>query len=356
MASVARGTKCGIAAGVIVLAALVAAPANANAGGLAAWNLFYQAHVSGYFTSVAVVSKADAWAAGTLLKGQTIPLRPFLRHWNGQSWNAVTIPRASRFESEWVAASSATNVWVMGTSNGRVITRVYRFGGSRWHAVPVPAQTSLTDPVVFGPDDVWARGGGNGISQDIFHWNGSRWVGYSVGTNLTQLSGSSGKDVWAVGLNRPRSFTGKIVAYRWNGSRWRTVSMPHPASTQPDIQVSSASDVWISGTRVNGNDTPAFVLHWNGNAWRKATAPTELPASSTDLLADGSGGAWLGPEAHWTGHLWQGPVPLLPESAGGSQGFIGRVPGTASYWLMAGTTNNGSAIERPSIYLYGPVP
>jgi len=355
MAGVARAMKRGIAAGAIVLAASVTAPVSAGASSSAAWHLFYQAHVSGFFTSVAVISRTDAWAAGTLFPRQTVLLRPFLRQWNGRSWNAVTIPRASAFESEWVAASSAANVWVMGASNGRVMTRVYRFDGLRWHAVPVPVQTALADPVVFGPDDVWALGT-NGNSPDIFHWNGSRWVGYSVGTNLWHLSGTSGKDVWAVGLNSVRSFTGRIVAYRWNGSRWLTVSMPHPVSTAPDIQVSSISDVWISGSQVNSNDIPAFVLHWNGHAWSKVTEPTSLPANPGDLLADGSRGAWLGPEAHWTGQVWQGPVPVFAEGAGGSEGSMGRVPRAASYWLMTGTINKGSTVEEPSIYVYGPVP
>ena len=35
---------------------------------------------------------------------------------------------------------------------------------------------------------------------------------------------------------------------------------------------------------------------------------------------------------------------------------MGRVLGSASYWLAGGTTNTGSTVEEPSIYLYGPVP
>jgi hypothetical protein len=133
--------------------------------------------------------------------------------------------------------------------------------------------------------------------------------------------------------------------------------MPHPVSTAlEDIQVSSKSDVWISGTRLFKNASPPFVLHWNGHRWSKLTAPTSMPASSTSLLPDGTGGFWLGPELHWTGHVWQGPVPVLPASSAESDGLMGRVPGTASYWLMAGTLNNGSTVEEPSIYLYGRVP
>jgi len=352
------GMKRGIVAGAIVLAAMVYGPATAGASSTGSWNLFYQARVSGFFTDVAVTSKTDAWAVAIAFNSHhRVVMRPFVRQWNGRSWNAVTIPGASGFESNWVAASSAANVWVMGVTGGDNQTRAYRFDGSRWHAVPVPRQTVLNHPVVFRSNDVWALGESDLSSSNIFHWNGVRWVGYHVGVNLQELSGTSAKDVWTVGLDSVRSFTGKMVAYRWNGSRWLTVSMPHPASTAlEDIHVSSISDVWISGTRVNANATPAFLLHWNGHAWSKVVAPTSLPASSTELLPDGSGGAWLGPVSHWTGRVWLAPVPISPKLANGTIEAMGRVPGTASYWLMAGTVNKRSTVEEPTIYLFGPVP
>jgi hypothetical protein len=87
-----------VAAGAIALAALATAAASAGASAGASspadWNLFYQAHVSGYFLSVAAISSDDAWAAGNLLHGQAVVYRPFVRHWDGLSWSAVTIPGA----------------------------------------------------------------------------------------------------------------------------------------------------------------------------------------------------------------------------------------------------------------------
>lgn len=362
MGTASCATKRGIAAGALVLAGLVTVPANAapvstTSASTAAWNLVYQAHVSGFFSSVAVISKTDAWAAGILIKGHTIVFRPFLRRWNGLSWKAVTIPKGSGFESDYVAASSATDVWVMGVNRAGETSAVYRFDGSRWHAVPVGRHIALADPVVLGRRDVWALGNNN-TSSDIFHWNGRRWLAYTVGTNLVALSGTSNKNVWAVGLAPHRGVNGRIVAYRWSGSRWRAVPMPHPASSArggEDIQVVSSSDVWIGGSLTSYNNPP-FLLHLSGHAWSKVAIPTALQADSTLLLADGSRGVWLGPSAHWTGRVWQGPVPILPDSAGGSIDAMGRVLGSASYWLVGGTTNTGSTVEEPSIYLYGPVP
>jgi hypothetical protein len=355
MGTASRATRRGIIAAALVLAGLVTVPANAAAGSTAAWNLVYQAHVSGFFSSVAVISKTDAWAAGIRFKGDTTVFRPFLRRWNGLSWKAVTIPKASGFESEYVAASSATDVWVIGVNRADEMSGVYRFDGSRWHVVPVGRNTALADPVVLGRRDVWALGNNN-TSSDIFHWNGRRWVAYTVGTNLVALSGSSNKNVWAVGLAPHRGVNGRIVAYRWSGFRWRAVPMPHPASSArggEGIQVVSSSDVWIGGSLTSYNNPP-FLLHLSGHAWSNMAIPTALLADPTLLLADGRRGVWLGPFAHWTGRVWQGPVPILPDSGGGGDA-MGRVPGMASYWLVGGTINRGSTVEEPSIYLYGPV-
>jgi hypothetical protein len=348
---VASGMRRGIVAGAIALAALVSAPAGAGASNTGGWNLFYQAHVSGFFTDVAAISKTDAWAVAVLFNSHGIVLQPFVRQWNGRSWNAVTIPGASGFESDWVAASSATNVWVMGVTSSDNLTKAYRYDGSRWHAVPVPTQTVLSDPVVFGSNDVWALGSSNQSSSNIFHWNGTRWVGYSVGVNLQEISGTWAKDLWAVGLTSFGS-NARLAAYYWNGSRWRTVSMPHPVSDDGGIHVSSISDIWVGGSTASST----YVLHWNGSTWREVAATSSLPATDNCLVPDGSGGLWLGSLVHWTGKVWQGPIPFSPSSAGGSSGPMARVPGTSSYWAVTGTTNFGSTQEEPTVYLYGPVP
>jgi hypothetical protein len=350
--AVVSGMRRGIVAGAIALAALVPASAGAEASSAGDWNLFYQARVSGYFADVAVISKTDAWAVADLINSHGQVFQPFVRQWNGRSWNAVTIPGASGFGSDWVAASSATNVWVMGlTSSGNNPTKAYRYDGSRWHAVPVPAQTWLTDPVVSGPGDVWALGSSGLSSSDIFHWNGTRWVGYSVGVNLQEISGTWAKDLWAVGLTSFES-NAPLAAYYWNGSRWRTVSMPHPVSADGGIHVSSISDIWVGGSTTSS----IYVLHWNGSTWREVAATSSLPANENYLVPDGSGGLWLGPLAHWTGRVWQGPVPFSPSSASRSSGPMAHVPGTSSYWAVTGTTDFGSTQEEPTIYLYGPVP
>lgn len=345
MAMVSRIRRV-LVASAIALAALASTSASASASSAGEWNLFYQVHASGFFSSVVAISKTDAWAAAEMSSNQ-----PLVRHWNGRSWTAVTIPGASGFTSDWVGDSGAKNVWVMGPGASR--TKAYRFDGSKWHSVAVPAQTYLWDPAVFGTNDVWAIGSSltSASNANVFHWNGTRWVGYTLNANVQELSGTWGKDVWAVGLTYANPE--RVAAYYWNGSRWRSVSMPHPVTDEGDsIHVSSISNVWING----GNANSTYLLHWNGRGWHQMTAPSSLPCLSGSLVPYGSAGLWCGPLSLWTGSAWKGPIQVSPEFSSGGFGPMDHVPGTSSYWAASGTTNVGSKIEEPSIYLYGPVP
>jgi hypothetical protein len=141
----------------------------------------------------------------------------------------------------------------------------------------------------------------------------------------------------------------KATAYRWNGTRWRSVAMPHPvAADNPGVTASSPSNVWIGWDTA----TATSAMHWDGHHWHVITAPGSLPANSFNIVPDGHGGDWFGPFARWTGHSWTGPVNVSPENSGGGFGPVVRIPGASSYWLAAGVMNTGSSTEEPTIYRY----
>jgi hypothetical protein len=66
---------------------------------------------SGSLESVTILSATDAWAVGTAHSHLTLAA-----HWNGASWALVPTPDLGSFSQfAAVAASSATNVWAVGT-------------------------------------------------------------------------------------------------------------------------------------------------------------------------------------------------------------------------------------------------
>jgi hypothetical protein len=142
------------AVAVLAMAGVLATPGKARASLPGAWNRVFQSQTQGLITSIAAISMTDSWAVGE--KVGVNRYQPFIRHYDGSNWKVVTITGA-RFSSQCVAASSAKSVWVFGlTPNARHIasTTAYRYDGTRWHKVAVPALTDLHDPVVLGPANV----------------------------------------------------------------------------------------------------------------------------------------------------------------------------------------------------------
>jgi hypothetical protein len=102
-----RFTTAGLTAGLVVVGT-----ASAQAGGSAQWRVAYQARVEGVLSSVAATGPHDAWAVGSLYRGEAPIHQPFVIHWAGQGWHTVRIPGSSGFVSQDVQASSPRNVWV----------------------------------------------------------------------------------------------------------------------------------------------------------------------------------------------------------------------------------------------------
>lgn len=144
------------------------------------WYQVYQSGFSGSFFGIAALSKSNIWAVGPTDTAAGKPVyTPFIRHFNGSSWQAITIPNGSGSTADWVAASAGNNVWVGGLKNASVANTVaYRWNGARWGKVPIPALTFLQGIAVLAPNNVWAFGTSGTVPFDVYHWNGARWQYY----------------------------------------------------------------------------------------------------------------------------------------------------------------------------------
>lgn len=312
------------------------------------WNLVFQSSKSGFFGNFAAISKTNVWAVARLLQRSDTVYKPYIRRFNGSTWQAVTIPGAS-MTSDTVQATSASDVWVFGltrNSKNLAASAAYRWDGRHWHRVPVPAYTYLQGTVVLSSSNVWAFGGSFNLTGDVFHWNGRRWASYNLNFFPQSVSASSARNVWLTGI----TWVGKkqeATGYRWNGRRWLLVPMPHPVvDSGPGVTVLSRSNVWIGWETT----TTVSALHWNGHRWHVVTAPGNMVADSGDIIPDGRGGYWFGPFADWTGHAWISHWDISPDFSAGGFGDIARIPGTLSFLMAAGVSNEGSSTEHPTIY------
>lgn len=67
-------------------------------------------------------------------------------------------------------------------------------------------------------------------------------------------------------------------------------------------------------------------------------------ARNDGLSADGSGGVWVGPYAHWNGRKWIN----LSAQVGQYSGFadhLAAIPGTRSMWLAASMVRDGRFLD-----------
>jgi hypothetical protein len=326
-------------------------PASASSS---AWYRVYQASTAGTFSDIAAVSNTNIWAVGEPWdsKGR-FTFRPLIRHYAGHGWQTVTLPGSPRFESELVSASAANDVWVFGLTRSSVATSVaYRYDGSRWHKIPMPAQTYVQGAVAFGPRNVWAFGSsatifapGSHVSANLFHWNGSRWRGYNLAHGNfvgESMSASGPKNLWVAGFV-PTGKAQQAAAYRWNGSGWHVARIPRVLTDNPAVSAFSAANVWI------GWETAArtYITRWSGHRWYTMATPGN--ADTLNIVADGAGGYWFGDNSILTGNTWTTEPPI---GLSGAYGPVVSIPGTTSVIEATSVENPGSSIQRPTLYRF----
>lgn len=350
------------AAALAACALLGSAPAGATA--TATWHPVFNAtsFPNGRYTSVAATSPKNAWAVGT--KNSSSGL--IAARWNGTSWKWLPVPGASSFKASpfpEVVASSATNMWIFGwLTNGT--RKILRWDGS-WHSVPLPPDGAADSPIVFSSTDAWAIGvqritsAGACSSTPLWNWTGAKWIAHMVGFCAFGLSGTWAKDVWAAGIESLPLTKARITAAYWNGTRWRSVTMPHPYTYDsfPQIVVGSISNVWVAGTNPDSvhpaQSGAGWALHWNGKSWSRT------PASSLDTIpgvALVGSDLWLGPDQEWNGSAWlnQTPDDALFTRGGTvnpSLMTIAAIPGSASIWGVGSLYTSGALIAA-----FGTVP
>src|ERR1700677_4092604 len=238
-----------------------------------AWSVNSSNVITGFvaeLTGVADLSPTDAWAVG---QGNST----ILEHWNGSAWSSVTVPDPdfTPGADESISASSATDIWVVGTTvnttTGATSAEALHFNGTAWAVVPMQ-QPGTNTPTIGAVTDIsttnaWAVGedigatSAPGGSTLIEHWNGTNWSIVASPTpgadpGLTGVAARGSSDVYAVGDNLP-SINGGVVQgliLRWNGSTWSQDTDPTDGTFSPlyaAATVPGAANEWAVGTLSN---------------------------------------------------------------------------------------------------------
>jgi hypothetical protein len=258
----------------------------------------------GVLEGVAALAADDAWAVGWQGGGGSTPPFALAAHWDGTSWQPVTLPivgSASILHA--ISARAADDIWAVGSADEQPLA--YHWDGAAWAVVPPPQYGPVAD--LFGvsaraADDVWAVGTLNDQTLTL-HWDGQNWNIISSPNvqgngQLTAVTAVAADDVWAVGfyidlnLAAPEQTVSHSLILHWDGQAWST-TLPTPiASRLYGVAALNAGAVWAVGTAGGGGTS---VLRWDGSTWQ--TAPAPVTGAYGSRL---TGMAALAPNDLWT--------------------------------------------------------
>lgn len=231
-----------IAAAVLALAGVTAAPSAAAAGPAAAaaeprplkaaaapwlWPRSGLEAVSatgpddvwaaGYQGYQGIDWSVPGWGAGTV---HVLPPKAMVARWNGSSWRTHDLPgTAGDAVAQEIDAASPDDVWVTGTlhphDSAKTAPYVARWDGERWQQVETP------------PDGCWPRhpaadstGAWFSCGTSLYRWQDGRWTEQDTGApdncciGVDEISVLSDDSAWA-------ATTWGLL--HWDGRRWSEV-------------------------------------------------------------------------------------------------------------------------------------
>jgi hypothetical protein len=216
---------------------------------------------SGVYTT----SAADTWFFPVLPHdGQ--PVQYALR-WTGSAWQTSQVTAGSDTVLD-AAVFSPDNVWAFGEAGDAFLpigpAVVRHWNGRSWQTVSVPLGTP-TDVAAVAPDDIWALGvakaAGSGQNQTVIpmHWDGARWTsprlpvfppvqaGYPwVATAIS----ATAHDVWVAESPAVNETTGYspagTILLRWNGWAWHTMARSPHVQDVTDLIPDGPGGFWMS--------------------------------------------------------------------------------------------------------------
>jgi hypothetical protein len=198
-------------------------------------------------------------------------------------------------------------------------------------------EVSLVAVSCFTATSCMATGTFTTSSSDLAfaeQWTGSSWSAENVinpsGANSVELSSIACKALTsciAVGSSI-KSAKSQLLAERWNGSTWSTMTAPKPhgASTAgfSGVSCTSTSACTAVGWSLSGSTTTTLAERWNGTTWSIETTPNPASSTFSELLsvscttakACEASGTGFGEE--WNGSSWT--LQTFPKLEGSTSG------------------------------------
>lgn len=236
--------------------------------------------------AIAMSSPTDGWAFGSKSNGGDTPV--IALHYTAGRWLRVQTAVQGQFND--LKMLSPTDGWLVGD-------RIYHFDGRSWQAVTVPRQDTYDvyeQIAAISPSAIWITVD-QGSKPAILHYDGKSWTKQDLPTpaplhlqdyKLSGIAMVSETEGWTVGTtyyvppNDPTSsnMTAIGVVLHYSGGAW-TVARTCQQCELATVSAASAASVWIGGDylvlRRPPNPASLKPLLWqlNSGVWQDAPIP-----------------------------------------------------------------------------------
>jgi hypothetical protein len=350
-----------VAATAVCLAASALAPAAASDAG---------AVINATFQDVSCTSASSCMAVGSAehATGQP-PYITLAEQWNGSTWTVLPTPTPYNVggggELLGVSCLASARCMAVGqslvfdTHGGYLISHplAEAWNGTAWTTVPTP-KLADTGAVLNGisctaASNCMAVGSEGSLKNDTEFtfaevWNGTAWKFVPTpapltpgGTALNRISCTGQASCMAVGYYGYNNGTGTSVnlTETWNGNAWRRVTAPAPDSNASlgGVSCATSSSCDTVGTRLTNFGTATLAAQWDGKRWKMLATPNPKQAGGAGL----NDVACPGRAACMAVGGWTDPT--------GEYGFTLAESWNGTSWTLLGTPNPGGAVND----LYG---
>jgi len=264
---------------------------------------------------VVAISSGDAWAVGSSARrGSPGARRTLVLHWEGTEWSLVRAPSPGASDELFaVAASSATDVWTVGSTwpagDPAPRTLAMHWDGADWTVLPTPSvgtmANALAGVAAISPTDAWAVGryatsGADYSAPLTVHWDGLVWSVVpspdpGSGPFLWDVAAASAYEVWAVGdYYDPVEGRTRALTQRWNGSAWRLRNAVDPGYVYNSLRAVEAiglGQIWAAGHRNDDLLRRILVERRDGSTWSQV--PGSARMSAHGLAGVSAGDLWV---------------------------------------------------------------
>ncbi|MEO3781862.1 hypothetical protein ABGB12_00915 [Actinocorallia sp. B10E7] len=238
----------------------------------------------------------NVWAFGTA--HPDYKNRPLIYRKSGSTWKRAELPRGLNGWMKAADASSANNVWTVGSDSfdDRGATYLLHWDGRRWSLVRHWDARIVSAVAATGKHGVWVF---DSQRPRALRFDGRRWRKAKTPISIWGAK-AHGKTIWAWGFDK----NDRARVVRFDGRRWKTVDpgallpeQTRKSITLFDAPVIDGKDVWMVGYHISdwkdeNSKENSFLLRYKNGKWRKEKTDPAVPIGF-EPVPDGRGGLWF---------------------------------------------------------------